>query len=566
MKYIVSLCNCPSHYLKYVGSKAANLRKLQDLDTVTIPESIIVLPHALRDFIQHNLSSRQAEMLFQRFCQGNRKELLYHIAYGSFPETFHKSLDQLLNGSSKLLIVRSCAAMEDTPTRSLAGHYESLLTLSEKLLETIKKCWAVALRVYADYIITDEGASPSQLADKAFHSVSLLVQPAVYPTHSGVYFSQSPDHPGRSLISANWGSCHSIVDGISPCDEYLLDSQGIPYNQQIPYKFEMTMPHSSHPIPGQTVDYGPYTAIFHRFHHPHLHVIRVPPSLSNRPCLSPTHCENIHNQGMLIAKHLGYPVDVEWSYVDDTLYILQARPITTQPFQPPLPHSTQSSYTVASPGIATGPVRIVQNLQDFRRVAPGDIIAVTTTSTAYLPVLYRCSGILCENGSMLSHTAIVARELSKPCLIGVNKATRGQFQEGEIITLDANQGLIIRHFNNKLELSSDYEAIPHPNFPPICQSIYHLPYYLQPNNQRPVTLTLTALLYGYLHHSNWSPLEVDAILEYWNQLTSSSRKELRVFWNIGDLDNHPLDTDPTLQKLYQALPLEEGKNARRTIL
>ncbi len=52
-------------------------------------------------------------------------------------------------------------------------------------------------------------------------------------------------------------------------------------------------------------------------------------------------------------------------------------------------------------------------------------------------------GIITEVGGLLSHAAIVSRELKIPCIVGVKEATQ-IFKSGERVTIDANKGFIKR--------------------------------------------------------------------------------------------------------------------------
>jgi phosphoenolpyruvate synthase/pyruvate phosphate dikinase len=105
------------------------------------------------------------------------------------------------------------------------------------------------------------------------------------------------------------------------------------------------------------------------------------------------------------------------------------------------PHS---EGRVASPGKATGPARIVKSVVDIGKVRDGDVLVVVATDPGFLPAFKRCVAVVCEEGSPLSHTAIVAREMRLPCLAGVERATRGRFLDGDVITVDADAGRIVR--------------------------------------------------------------------------------------------------------------------------
>jgi len=64
----------------------------------------------------------------------------------------------------------------------------------------------------------------------------------------------------------------------------------------------------------------------------------------------------------------------------------------------------------ASPGTATGPVRIITGLDDFARLRPGDVLVCRTAASAWTPLFGRACAVVTETGSPLAHAAIVARE------------------------------------------------------------------------------------------------------------------------------------------------------------
>lgn len=91
-----------------------------------------------------------------------------------------------------------------------------------------------------------------------------------------------------------------------------------------------------------------------------------------------------------------------------------------------------------------GPVVCSQTAQDaVRKVTPGSIIVAVNTDKAYMPALEQAAGIVTEEGGLTSHGAIVALSLGLPIIVGVPGAT-SLLKDGQLITLDVDQGLIYR--------------------------------------------------------------------------------------------------------------------------
>jgi len=93
----------------------------------------------------------------------------------------------------------------------------------------------------------------------------------------------------------------------------------------------------------------------------------------------------------------------------------------------------------AYPGKARGKARIILSREHFCKFRPGEILVSAMTSPDYIPLMQKAAGIITDEGGVLSHAAIVARELKKSCIIGTKIATR-VFKDGD--TLEIDEGII----------------------------------------------------------------------------------------------------------------------------
>ena len=100
------------------------------------------------------------------------------------------------------------------------------------------------------------------------------------------------------------------------------------------------------------------------------------------------------------------------------------------------------SGMAATTGRARGPVVIVDGNNvgtvDFAR---GSVLVCENTDVRYLPYMKVASAIVTDRGGMLSHAAIIARELKKPCIVGTQRAT-GVFHNGEAVEVNADKGIV----------------------------------------------------------------------------------------------------------------------------
>jgi phosphohistidine swiveling domain-containing protein len=76
-------------------------------------------------------------------------------------------------------------------------------------------------------------------------------------------------------------------------------------------------------------------------------------------------------------------------------------------------------------------------------LSPGEILVARHTDPGWIAVFSNASAIVVERGSLLSHSAIVARELGIPCVVGLKGAT-SWVEDGEKLSVDGATGLVER--------------------------------------------------------------------------------------------------------------------------
>lgn len=115
--------------------------------------------------------------------------------------------------------------------------------------------------------------------------------------------------------------------------------------------------------------------------------------------------------------------------------------------------SAELRGTVAYPGRARGRVRIVFDPAQatFRR---GDILVTGMTRPDFLQLMELSAAFVTDAGGILSHAAIVARELKKPCIVGTERATKA-LKDGDLVEVDAENGVVRK--------ISDVETAKHKN-------------------------------------------------------------------------------------------------------
>jgi rifampicin phosphotransferase len=95
----------------------------------------------------------------------------------------------------------------------------------------------------------------------------------------------------------------------------------------------------------------------------------------------------------------------------------------------------------ASPGRATGAVRLVTGPADFAAFSAGDVLVARLTAPAWTPLFSRAAAVVTDGGSLAAHASLVAREFGIPAVVGTGTATR-LLVEGDIVTVDGTAGAV----------------------------------------------------------------------------------------------------------------------------
>ena len=104
--------------------------------------------------------------------------------------------------------------------------------------------------------------------------------------------------------------------------------------------------------------------------------------------------------------------------------------------------AAQRTGTGCSAGRVTASARVIRDPRT-ETLTPGDVLVARHTDPGWIAVFSNASAIVVERGSLLSHSAIVARELGIPCVVGLSNATQW-IEDGERITVDGATGEVER--------------------------------------------------------------------------------------------------------------------------
>lgn len=108
---------------------------------------------------------------------------------------------------------------------------------------------------------------------------------------------------------------------------------------------------------------------------------------------------------------------------------------------PPPPKAKEYAGLPVSPGVATGPAKLVFDPHTDRPQGRGYILVCPSTDPGWTPLFANAAGLVLERGGMLSHGALVAREYGLPAVAGIDQITRA-IADGARVRVDGDNGKV----------------------------------------------------------------------------------------------------------------------------
>ena len=292
------------------GGKGAELADLIGAN-MPVPSGIVVTTRAFASFLDGlDVAAARAE-LASPDC-GRVAELADRlrdaIASADFPlELAEEVADKLAacdpdRHRAGLWAVRSSAIAEDTDSASFAGQYDTTLGVTtEQLSEAIRRSWCSAF--------SERAVRYREERDCTEDLMAVVVQRLLRADTAGVCFTVDPmaadDH---IVINANYGLGESVVGGIASPDMYRVERERYEiFSHRVGEKRVRVV------AGAQGVD-----------------TVEVSTEARGAPCLSQEQAADVAKLAIAVEKRHGAPVDIEWTYEAGTLFLLQARSITSQ--------------------------------------------------------------------------------------------------------------------------------------------------------------------------------------------------------------------------------------------
>ncbi|GAA3892495.1 MULTISPECIES: phosphoenolpyruvate synthase [Gibbsiella] len=434
-----------------VGGKNASLGEmitnLSDLG-VAVPNGFATTAQAFNDFLEQ---SGVNQRIYQLLDQTNVDDVNQLAAAGAkirqwiidtpfhpeFEREITQAYQQLADGQAEAsFAVRSSATAEDMPDASFAGQQETFLNVQgiDAVMVAIKHVFAslfndraISYRVHQGYdhrgVALSAGVQRMVRSDLASSGVMFTID-----TESG--FDQVV------FITSAYGLGEMVVQGAVNPDEFYVHKPTLLNGKPAIVRRNM----GSKKI---RMVYAPSQE-----HGKQVRIEDVEEAQRNQFSLTDDEVQALAHQALLIEKHYGRPMDIEWAKDGHTgkLLIVQARPETVRSNEQVMErYQLNGSGNVLVEGraighrIGAGPVKVIHNINEMDRILPGDVLVTDMTDPDWEPIMKKASAIVTNRGGRTCHAAIIARELGIPAVVGCGSAT-DVLKDGQKVTVSCAEG------------------------------------------------------------------------------------------------------------------------------
>lgn len=441
------------HDVEIVGGKNASLGEMiSNLANagVSVPGGFATTAQAYRDFLeQSGLNKRIHDVLDQlnvddvlALAEAGRKIRQWVVETPLIPaleQAVRAEFDLLTGGNEQVpLAVRSSATAEDLPDASFAGQQETFLNIRgyDNVLIAIKEVFASLFNDRAIAYRVHQGFEHKLVALSA--GIQRMVRSEIGT--SGVLFTLDTESGFRDVvfITSSYGLGEMVVQGAVNPDEFYVHKGTL--NAGRPAVLRRNLGTKA-----QKMIYADSGAAGRS-----TQIVPVDKLERLKFSLTDAEIEELARQALIIEKHYGAPMDIEWAKDGDDgkLYIVQARPETVKSRQNA---GTMERYLLKQKGkvlcegrsigqrIGSGVVRVVRSIKEMDKVQPGDVLVSDMTDPDWEPVMKRASAIITNRGGRTCHAAIIARELGVPAIVGCGNAT-DVLVDGMAVTASCAEG------------------------------------------------------------------------------------------------------------------------------
>ena len=416
-----------------VGGKGANLGEMTKAG-IPVPQGFIVTAHAYFSFIEKTGIHDEIVNTLEPLDVQDSKQLqtlavkVQDIIKGAeIPPEIIKEIERAYVKMGRgLVAVRSSATAEDLPEASFAGQQATFLNVmgDKNVVNAVRECWASLFEARAIFYRQEQGFDHLKVG------IAVPVQHMIQSEASGVMFTVEPttSNKDKITIEAVLGLGEMIVSGDVTPDHYEVRKADLKIlEKEIKRQEWKLVKREGQAGKGDNIK------------------IDLTPEEQAMQKITDADIIELAEMGKKLEQHYKFPQDIEWAKEKDEIFIVQTRPITTikegieevQKIKAPV----LLSGAPASPGVASGPVKLVNDPSEIDKVLTGDVLVAEMTTPDFVPAMKRAVAIVTDRGGRTAHAAIVSRELGIPCVVGTGEAM-SVLKDRQDITVDGSNGKV----------------------------------------------------------------------------------------------------------------------------
>jgi len=436
-----------------VGGKNASLGEMIGNLTalgVSVPNGFATTADAYREFLATDDLDKRINARLDALDVDNISELTSAgadirkwIIETPFPAAFDAHLEAaftaMQGGNENLKVaVRSSATAEDLPDASFAGQQETFLNIEglSAVKHAIHEVFASLFNDRAISYRVHQGYAHENVALSA--GIQRMVRSET--GSAGVMFTLDTESGFDDVVfvTSSYGLGETVVQGSVNPDEFYVHKPTLAANRPAIVRRNLgskliKMVYSNETTAGRSVD-----------------TVDVDTNERQQFSINDADVESLAKQALIIEKHYGRPMDIEWAKDgdDQQLYIVQARPETVasqSDTNVKVSYKINERSNILVEGrsigqrIASGKVRKVMSIDEMDIVQEGDILVTDMTDPDWEPVMKRAAAIVTNRGGRTCHAAIIARELGVAAIVGCGDATE-KLSDGIPVTVSCAEG------------------------------------------------------------------------------------------------------------------------------
>jgi len=453
VEYVVSLDKLGVHDVEHVGGKNASLGEMiSNLAGagVSVPGGFATTAQAYRDFLEQSGLNDKIHAALDALdvddvaaLAKTGAQIRQWVMDAEFPQRLDAEIRSafaaMAGGNDNMAVaVRSSATAEDLPDASFAGQQETFLNIRgvDNVIRAAKEVFASLFNDRAIAYRVHQGFDHKLVALSA--GVQRMVRSETGT--AGVLFTLDTESGFRDVvfITGAYGLGETVVQGAVNPDEFYVHKHTLEAGRPAILRRNLgskaiKMIYGDEAKAGKSVK-----------------TVDVDRADRARFCITDAEVTELAKQALIIEKHYGRPMDIEWAKDGDDgkLYIVQARPETVKSRASV---TVMERYLLKEKGtvlvegraigqrIGAGPVKVIHDVSEMDKVQPGDVLVSDMTDPDWEPVMKRASAIVTNRGGRTCHAAIIARELGIPAVVGCGNATQ-VLKDGMGVTVSCAEG------------------------------------------------------------------------------------------------------------------------------